>query len=615
MAQLSLTSVDPEPLLTNESGIPEKRIPSEMPTVFGARPSSIRTEVFKPPVVHLESIHYVTLPNILYCIFCGSWLGLSFVILGILMCLTVVGFKTGLKLFSTAKYLFYPFGYYSYLEEAEPPNIVSQFFFYLFSIIIFIPLVIAGLLCWEFIYYIPMGFFMIKMGKLIFTSLHKLNYAQLVNNNPQNSHLPAAIMYTSGSFRYFSFSIYGMDPIYLNLYPFVLVSLYQGLIAPESSPLREPITGTFISIIATIPCMYVIGVCTEVLSGRCGLVLGSLMNAIFTGMVELILFYFSIKQNLGDVVRAGITGAFLMNLLVIPGLAMFAGGLKWKEIVLNKKVQSVSGTFMFLAIVAVFFPAVFYGIYQSKTITCNVCDGVNGTFQVPINSKFNCSDCRLTKPENLGDDEIYTNMARPLTYVVSAVMPLIYVVGLVFSLKTHKYIYDQFEKEQAGEDDNHQSMKTWVCIVVLMVACVLFSIVCEILTDTMPGAISKMGLTERFVGLIFYTIIPAIAEFMNAIRFALEGNIGLSLEIANQGASVVSLIQMPALVLMAGLMGKSTSKGSFNLMFEMIDVYAVIISVLLRNFMFMEKSINYFTGFAFLMIFLFIALVYYFDPW
>ena len=62
-------------------------------------------------------------------------------------------------------------------------------------------------------------------------------------------------------------------------------------------------------------------------------------------------------------------------------------------------------------------------------------------------------------------------------------------------------------------------------------------------------------------------------------------------------------------------MGKSMTKGGFNLMFEMIDVYAVIISVLLRNFMFMEKSINYFTGFAFLMIFVFIALVYYFDPW
>jgi Ca2+:H+ antiporter len=190
-------------------------------------------------------------------------------------------------------------------------------------------------------------------------------------------------------------------------------------------------------------------------------------------------------------------------------------------------------------------------------------------------------------------------------------MPIVYVCGLFFSLKTHKYIYEQMDEHHEASGP---AFPTLWCIGILAVACTAFSIVCEILTDKLELALSVMGLTERFVGLVFYTLIPAVAEFINTIRFALEDNLGLSLEIGNQGAMVVSLIQIPALVLISMLLHKKgPSRGQFTLMFEMIDVYAVIIAVLLRNQLLMDKSINWFTGFAFLVIFFFIAIVYYFD--
>lgn len=457
-----------------------------------------------------------------------------------------------------------------------------------------------------------MAKFITNLIPIIFKNIHRLHIGKLVNENPEVGHMPVALTYKSGGFIYFKYNVFSFEVIYLNLYPFIILSLYYGLLGSI-----EPVAGTLISIIGTVPCMYVIGVCTEIVSSRCGLVLGSLINAGFTGFVELILFYFSIKKELGDVVRAAVTGAFLMNLLVIPGLSMLAAGIKWKEIKLNRKVQSVSGTFLFLAIVAVFFPAIFYGIYGHSRIRCKECYGHQGNFVLRNNQYANCSHCSIKSLDNLDDDQIYTKMARPLMYTVSCFMPVVYAVGLLFSMKTHKYIYDEFEAEQAGEEGENAgaSLKTWVCVIILLISCVLFSFVSEILTDFMPEAIGKMGLTERFVGLVFYTIVPAVAEFMNAVRFALEGNMGLSLEIGNQGAMVVSLIQMPALVLMSVLIGSKSSKGSFTLIFEMIDVFAVIISVLLRNSMLMENSINYFTGFAFLVVFLLIAIVYYFDPY
>ncbi|OHT07875.1 Sodium/calcium exchanger protein [Tritrichomonas foetus] len=610
-----------EPLISSSnlaggggSSISQKK--KSVPHPFLVRPKSLRTVVAIPQENTEISSNYVSFANVLYSILVGWWLSLFIFIAGFLMFITGFGYKLGIRIFQLAKFVFYPFGYYAYLDKSNKPNIFTRIIFYLIaSIFIVIPIFCGMLITWELIFYIPMAKFLMKLIPIIFKNMHKLKIGKLHHHNPENGHLPVALTYKSGSFLYFKYNVLNFEVIYLNLYPFVILSFYLGFFAKEDSPFREPVTGTLISIIGTIPCMYIIGVCTEIISGRCGLVLGSLINAGFTGLVELILFYFSIRQELGDVVRAAVTGAFLMNLLVIPGLSMLAAGIKWKEVKLNRKVQSVSGTFLFLAIVAVFFPAIFYGIYSHSTIVCNYCFGKEGTFYVSNRENINCSHCSIKNLDNIDNDNIYTSMARPLMYTVSCVMPIVYGVGLFFSLKTHKYIYDQFEAEQAGEESTGAQLKTWMCIIILLVSCVGFSIICEILTDMMPEAIGKMGLTERFVGLVFYTLVPAVAEFMNAIRFALEGNMGLSLEIGNQGAMVVSLIQMPALVLMSLLIGSSSSKGSFTLMFEMIDVFAVIISVLLRNSMFMENSINYFTGFAFLVIFLIIAIVYYFDPY
>lgn len=606
-----------EPLLGSDSSSSNKANDSKeqknVPHPFLIKPFS-RPLPFIDSQIGGDKISYVTFSNILYTILIGWWLALFIFLTGILCLITGFPYFQGLRLLSLSKFVFYPFGYYAYLDKGKsgPPNIIGRILFYIFaSVLIFIPFLCGIIVAWELIFYIPMAKFLTKLIPVIFKNIHRLHFAKLVNDNPEVGHLPVALTYKSGGLIYFKYNIFSFEVIYLNLYPFIFLSLYYGLLGSI-----DPVGGTLISIIGTIPCMYVIGVCTEIVSSRCGLVLGSLINAGFTGLVELILFYFSIRKELGDVVRAAVTGAFLMNLLVIPGLSMLAAGIKWKEIKLNRKVQSVSGTFLFLAIVAVFFPAIFYGIYGHSRIKCNECYGFKGNFYLRDNSYSNCSQCTIKTLDNLDDDEIYTQMARPLMYTVSCFMPIVYGVGLFFSIKTHKYIYDEFEAEQAGEGENGgANLKTWVCIVILLVSCVLFSFISEILTDFMPEAIGKMGLTERFVGLVFYTLVPAIAEFMNAVRFALEGNMGLSLEIGNQGAMVVSLIQMPALVLMSLLIGSKSSKGSFTLMFEMIDVFAVIISVLLRNSMLMENSINYFTGFAFLVVFLLITIVYYFDPY
>ena len=418
--------IDDRPLVSKQP------IDNNRPHIFGLKPHILRNEQFIPPSISFERLSYINLPNILWTILIGSWLSIFIFFFGILLILTGFGYNIGLRCLKLAKFVFFPFGYYAYIDDSPKPNLIGQFFFYLFSIIIILPLGIATFLSWELIFYIPMAKFLWKITSLIYSNIHRLTFEKLSNNNPRSGRIPALITYTSGSSFYFKFTIFNMEVIYLNLFPLVILTIYLGYFAHEDSPLREAITGTFISIFATIPCMYIIGVCTEIISSRAGLVLGSLINAGFTGLVELILFYFSIRNNLGEVVRAAVTGAFLMNLLVIPGLSMLAAGIKWKEVKLNRKVQSVSGTFIFLAIVAVFFPAVFYNIYEKNDIVCQYCDGVSGVFHLKNSPGLNCSLCSKEKIDDITQDHVYTTMARPLMYTVSILMPIVYGVGLFF---------------------------------------------------------------------------------------------------------------------------------------------------------------------------------------
>jgi Ca2+:H+ antiporter len=152
----------------------------------------------------------------------------------------------------------------------------------------------------------------------------------------------------------------------------------------------------------------------------------------------------------------------------------------------------------------------------------------------------------------------------------------------------------------------------------LIIVTFLFGALARVLADKVPDVLHRVPISEQFVGLVFYTLIPSAAEYMNSVKFALDGHIGLSMEIGNQGAILRALIEFPALVLLSWVIHKlpsmdSVPNASFTLIFPVMEVFCVMIAVLLRNSILLDRAVNYFTGSAFLIIFVLIAVVYYFE--
>lgn len=56
------------------------------------------------------------------------------------------------------------------------------------------------------------------------------------------------------------------------------------------------------------------------------------------------------------------------------------------------------------------------------------------------------------------------------------------------------------------------------------------------------------GIDEKFLGITLLALVPNTTEFMNAMAFAMGGNIALSMEIGSAYALQVCLLQIPAMV-------------------------------------------------------------------
>ncbi|KKY17471.1 putative calcium permease family membrane transporter [Phaeomoniella chlamydospora] len=137
--------------------------------------------------------------------------------------------------------------------------------------------------------------------------------------------------------------------------------------------------------------------------------------------------------------------------------------------------------------------------------------------------------------------------------------------------------------------------------IILLVATVAYAIIAEILVDTVDVVLEGSDIDQKFLGLTLFALVPNTTEFLNAISFAMNGNIALSMEIGSAYALQVCLLQIPALVFFSAVHGRyidpeDLASHTFYLIFPQWDMILVILSVLLLSNLLGEGKSNYFKG-------------------
>src|SRR5689334_5964775 len=209
------------------------------------------------------------------------------------------------------------------------------------------------------------------------------------------------------------------------------------------------------------------GRATEELAARSGPGIGGLLNVTFGNAPELIIALFALGQGLQEVVKASIVGSIVGNMLLVLGAAMLAGGIGRDKQHFSRTSASIQTTMLMLASGALIMPAIFE-LVEGKG---------------------------LPKP---GSEAIhYGGTVEHLSLAVAIVLIATYVIGLFFSLKTHR---DLFNPEYEDEDTWGWSTRT--SVIALAIAGVLVGVMSEVLVGSITEASESVGLSQFFIGVI-----------------------------------------------------------------------------------------------------------------
>ncbi|KAH7196723.1 Sodium/calcium exchanger protein-domain-containing protein [Fusarium flagelliforme] len=156
--------------------------------------------------------------------------------------------------------------------------------------------------------------------------------------------------------------------------------------------------------VAIIPLAGLLAFATESVARKMGDALGALLNVTFGNAVELIIFILALVKNEIRVVQSALLGSVLANLLLILGMAMLLGGLRFREQVYNSTVTQMSACLLSLSVISLVLPTAFHASFK--------------------------------------DDALADQQSLKISRGTSVVLLLVYVIYLMFQLKSHAYMYE-----------------------------------------------------------------------------------------------------------------------------------------------------------------------------
>ena len=355
-------------------------------------------------------------------------------------------------------------------------------------------------------------------------------------------------------------------------WPYLLAPLIPIAVALDL--VGAPATAVFAtSALGIVPTAALMGRATEELAARSGPGIGGLLNVTFGNAPELIIALFALGQGLQEVVKASIVGSIVGNMLLVLGAAMLAGGIGREKQRFSRAGAAIQTTMLMLAAAALIMPAIFE-LVEGQGLPTPGSQAVH-----------------------------YGGTVEHLSLAVAVVLLVTYVVGLFFSLKTHR---DLFNPEYGDEDSWGWSART--AVIALALAGVLVGVMSEVLVGSIAEVSRSVGLSEFFIGVIVVAIVGNAAEHWVAVLVAVKDKMDLAVNIAVGSSAQVALFVAPVLVLASFFLGPYP----LALVFNGFELGAILLAVLIGNHVTADGESTWFEGVQLLAVYFVFALAFYF---
>ncbi|HEX8051751.1 MAG TPA: calcium/proton exchanger [Thermoleophilaceae bacterium] len=327
--------------------------------------------------------------------------------------------------------------------------------------------------------------------------------------------------------------------------------------------------------LGVIPTAALMGMATEELAAKSGPGIGGLLNVTFGNAPELIIAFFALLEGLQEVVKASIVGSVVGNVLLVLGAAMLVGGWNREKQTFNATAAHAQSAMLLLALAALILPAVWQLIHGGG---------------LPA----------------VGEERVdFGTDLEHLSFGVAIVLILTYVAGLVFSLKTHRELFNPYTE---GEHEDTLGWSVRKSLGMLAVAAVAVGVMSEILVGSISDASEDIGLSQFFVGVFVVAIVGNAAEHWVAVLVAAKNKMDLAVNIAIGSSAQIALFVAPLLVLVSFVVGENP----MALVFNGYELGALVLAVLIANFVTQDGESNWFEGVQLLALYAVFGLVFFY---
>jgi Ca2+:H+ antiporter len=187
---------------------------------------------------------------------------------------------------------------------------------------------------------------------------------------------------------------------------------------------------------------------------------------------------------------------------------------------------------------------------------------------------------------------------------VALVLLASYAAGLVFSLRTHRQVFNPYEEEPGAR----HRWDVRRAVIYLAVAGAVVGLMSEILVGSIEEASKDVGLSQFFVGVFVVAIVGNAAEHWVAVAAAAKNKMDLAVNIAVGSSAQIALFVAPVLVLLSFVLGPNP----MALVFNGYELAGLLFAVLVANFLTQEGESNWFEGVQLLAVYAVLGLVFYF---
>ena len=310
----------------------------------------------------------------------------------------------------------------------------------------------------------------------------------------------------------------------------------------------------------------------EAISDRIGQGLNGTLQSLLGNLPEIFVILFALKAGLYEIVKATIVGSVIANILLVMGIAFVVSGRKFGRQAFNVVSARQLSMLLALSVFALAIPS------------------LAASFNTPA-----------------------VEYEREITVIISLLLIVLFLASIPDTIRHVDHESPVTGTNEAlvaaAEADEHGQWPFNIAALMVLVAITGSIVVSSWFVDVLPTAMSTLGISEAFAGLIIVALASNVVEGFSGIQLAARGQQSYALQIILQSPVQVAMIIAPLIALAAPLVGAAT----FTLVLSPLLLAVMFMAVFIAIVVVSDGQSTWFEGAALITLYLGIATAFWWS--